>query len=308
MFKLKVIGYHDFKSKRITYQNMSKQKIEVKDLTISVLDNSYISLTDLAKARSERPAITIQNWIQTRSTINFLRIWEQLHNNDFKTLAEKDFNGFEAVEREFLQTTFTMYPSKWIAYTNAVGFQVKRGKYGGTWAHEDIALEFAAFISPEFKLYVLRAFKQLKEQEAKVLGEPFAIVRELTKANDQILKEAVEEFSVPPKLARSKKGRLYHAKEEDLINEIVYGETASTWKKRNPKKKGNLRDHATTIQLIIHNNLLSMDSRLLAWGVERDLRVHILLHMAENQFSILKENKAVKRLQERIELQKKLLE
>ena len=292
----------------ISNLRMSKQKIEVNDLAISVLDNSYISLTDLARARSERPAITIQNWIQTRSTINFLRIWEQLHNTEFKIIGEGTYKGFEAVEREFLQNTFTMYPAKWISYTNAVGFQVKRGRYGGTWAHEDIALEFAAYISPEFKLYVLRAFKQLKEQEAKALGEPFAIVRELTKANDLILKEAIEEYSVPPQLARTKKGRLYHAKEEDLINEIVYGITAAEWKRRNPKKKGNLRDQATAIQLVIHNNLLSMDARLLTWGVERELRENILLHMAENQFSILKDNKAVERLQKRMELQKKLLE
>ncbi|MEM1120011.1 MAG: KilA-N domain-containing protein [Bacteroidota bacterium] len=292
---------------------MSKKKqIKVNDLVISVLDNAYISLTDLAKFRSERPADTISNWMRSLPTIKFLGLWEQLNNADFKVVDTDHFKGYKAIEQEYLEkgNGFVLYPAKWIFYTNANGFQVKKGRYGGTWAHEEIALEFASWLSPELRLYVVKEFKRLKELEYRMIGDSFSIARELTRANNQILRETIELHKVPPNLAGTKKGRLYHASEQDLINKIVYGRTASEWRRANPDKptKANIRDFATAIQLTVHNNLLSLNSRLIKWMVEDDIRESILLHTARDQFDILKEIKAVKRLDTLIEKQRKLLE
>ena len=289
-----------------------KQKISVNDLSISVLDNEYISLTDLAKFRSERPADTISNWMRALPTIKFLGLWEQLNNKDFKVVGDDHFKGFQEIEREYMEkgNSFVLYPAKWIFYTNANGFVVKKGRYGGTWAHEEVALEFASWLSPELRLYVVKEFKRLKQLEYRMIGDSFSIARELTRANNQLMKESIELHKIPPNLAGTKKGRLYHASEQDLINKIVYGRTASEWRKANPDKpvKANIRDFATAIQLTVQNNLLSLNSRLIKWMVEDDIRESILLHTAKDQFGILKDNKAVKRIEQQIEKQKKLLE
>lgn len=291
---------------------MAKKKIKVNDLEISVLDNEYISLTDLARFRSERPADTISNWMRALPTIKFLGLWEQLNNNDFKVVGDDHFKGYAEIEQEYMNkgNGFVLYPAKWIFYTNACGFVVKKGRYGGTWANEEIALEFASWLSPELRLYVVKEFKRLKQLEYRMIGDSFSIARELTRANNQILKETIELHKIPPNLAGTKKGRLYHASEHDLINKIVYGRTAADWRRANPDKpvKANIRDFATAIELTIHNNLLGLNSRLIKWMVEDDIRESILLHTAKDQFAILKDNKAAKRLEALIEKQKKLQE
>jgi len=287
-----------------------KKKIVVNNLTISVLDNEYISLTDLARFRSERPADTISNWMRALPTIKFLGLWEQLNNADFKVVGDDHFKGYKEIEQEYLAkgNGFVLYPAKWTFYTNAKGFEVKKGRYGGTWAHEEIALEFASWLSPELRLYVVKEFKRLKELEYRMIGDSFSIARELTRANNQILKETIDLHKIPPNLAGTKKGRLYHASEQDLINKIVYGRTAAEWKRANSDKpiKANVRDFATAVQLTVQNNLLSLNSRLIKWMVEDDIRESILLHTAKDQFAILKDNKAVKRITEAIAKQKKL--
>ena len=289
-----------------------KKQIKVNDLVISVLDNEYISLTDLARFRSERPADTISSWMRGLSTIKFLGLWEQLNNPDFKVVGDDHFKGYAEIEREYMDkgNGFVLYPAKWIFYTDAKGFVVKKGRYGGTWAHEEIALEFASWLSPELRLYVVKEFKRLKELEYRMIGDSFSIARELTRANNKILKETIELHKIPPKLAGTKKGRFYHASEQDLINKIVYGRTAAEWRRANPDKptKANIRDYATAIQLTIHNNLLSLNSRIIKWMVEDDIRESILTHTARDQFAILNDSKAVKRLDKLIEKQKKLLE
>lgn len=289
-----------------------KKQLKVNDLVISVLDNAYISLTDLAKFRSERPADTISNWMRNLPTIKFLGLWEQLNNSDFKVVDTDHFKGYQAIEQEYLEkgNGFVLYPAKWIFYTNANGFEVKKGRYGGTWAHEEIALEFASWLSPELRLYVVKEFKRLKELEYRMIGDSFSIARELTRANNQILQETIELHKIPPNLAGTKKGRLYHASEQDLINKMVYGRTAAEWRRANPDKptKANIRDFASAVHLTVHNNLLSLNSRLIKWMVEDDIRESILLHTARDQFAILGENKAVKRLDALIDKQRKLLE
>ncbi len=162
---------------------MADKKINVNGVIIrlsKVADEHYINITDLARKRSERPAKTIENWMHSRATLGFLKVWEQMNNPNFKVLQEQDFKGWEQVEREFISNSFSMYPSKWMGYTNAIGFKVKRGKGGGTWAHEDIALEFASWLSPEFKVYLITEFKRLKTEEQARLGDPFNIKRFLT--------------------------------------------------------------------------------------------------------------------------------
>lgn len=287
-----------------------KKKIAVNDLVISVLENDFISLTDLARYRSERPADTISNWMRGLPTIKYLGLWEQLNNTDFKVVGDDHFKGYQAIEREYMEkgNSFVLYPAKWAFYTNSKGFLIKKGRYGGTWAHEEIALEFASWLSPKLRLYVVKEFKRLKQLEYRMIGDSFSVARELTRANNEILSQTIEMHKVPPKLAGTKKGRLYHASEQDLINKIIYGRTAAEWRKANPDKPAqtNIRDFATAVELTVHNNLLSLNSRLIKWMVEDDIRESILLHTARDQFAILKENKAVKRIEQQIEKQKKL--
>jgi len=289
-----------------------KKKITINDLSISVLDNEYISLTDLAKFRSERPADTISNWMRSLPTIRFLGLWEQINNEDFKVVGTDHFKGLRSIEEEYLEkgNAFVLYPAKWLQYTDAKGFAVKKGRYGGTWAHEEIALEFASWLSPELRLYVVQEFKRLKELEYRMLGDSYSIARELTKANNQIMKASIDLHKIPAALAGSKKGSLYHAHEQDLLNKIVYGKTAKEWKQANADKPvhTNMRDFATAIQLTVHNNLLALNSRLIKWMVEDEVRESILLLTAKDQFDILKDTKAVKRLEEQIQKQKKLRE
>ena len=283
-------------------KNTTNIKVQGATIKIVMIENEeYLSLTDIAGANDDRPDLVIQNWMRNKNTIDFLAEWERLHNNNFNSF------GFEGIRNRVGENNFSLSVKKWLQETDAVGMQAKAGRYGGTYAHKDIAFAFGYWISPRFQLYVVKEFQRLKYAEAKELGASFAIQRELAKANDQLLNSALDMYTVPPNLAGTKKGRLYHAHEQDIINVIVYGQTANEWKRQNPDKKGNQRDYATATQLVVHNNLLSMDSRLLKWMVEKEVRENILLHMARDQFEIFKQNKAVKRLQERIDKMQKLL-
>lgn len=261
----------------------------------------YICITDIARQISPKPGEVVKNYFRVRTNVEFLGEWEIVHNEFFNQ------DVFAEMRSRAGLPTFTMSAKEWIETTKAIGVEAKAGRYGGTYAHKDIAFAFAYWMQPRFQIYLIKEFQRLKYAEARALGEPFAIQRELAKANDKLLNIAVDLYEVPPHLAGTKKGRLYHAHEQDIINVIVYGETASVWKRRNPKKKGNQRDYATATQLVVHNNLLAMDAHLLKWMVEKDLRESILLHSARDQFSIFKDNKAVKRLQERIDALQKML-
>ena len=261
----------------------------------------YICITDIARQVSDKAGEVVKNYFRTRPNVGFLGEWEIVHNQFFN----KDI--FERIYNRAGEPTFTLSVKEWVERTKAIGITAKAGRYGGTYAHKDIAFAFAYWMQPRFQIYLIKEFQRLKFAEAKALGESFAIQREIAKANDKLLNIALDRYEVPSHLAGTKKGRLYHAHEQDMINLIVYGETASSWKRRNPKKNGNQRDYATATQLVVHNNLLSMGSRLLKWMVDRDLRESILLHMARDQFEIFKENKAVARLQKRIDELQKLL-
>jgi len=290
---------------------MAKKKLSVDSIPINVVDiegQYYVNITDIAKRKGDRPDIVISAWMRTRTTLNFLYTWETFNNTDFKPYKSGKHQGFETIMMEFIDPGFSMYPSKWIKYTNAKGLVVKRGRSGGSFAHELIALEFASYISAEFKFHMISEFKRLKLDEGKTLGAPWSIRRELAKVNTAILDEAIRDKLVPSKLAFTKKEKPYFASEKDMINRVVFGLSAREWKKTNPKKKGNQRDHATTEELTVLANLESLDARLLKWDCDRELREEILMQTAKDQFLIIGHNKAAQRLQTSLDKQDRLLE
>ena len=230
---------------------MSKNK-EIKVLNEAVrvqkiLKEDYISLTDIAKHKNpDDPRFIIQNWMRTRFTIEFLGIWEHLNNPDFNRVE------FEAVKNEAGSNAFVMTPTKWNKLTNAIGIVSKSGRYGGTYAHKDIAFEFASWISAEFKLYLIKEFQRLQEDEIKQLG--WDIRRNLTKINYRIHTDAIKENLIPPELSKQQVNLVY-ASEADILNMALFGKTAKQWRDENQGEKGNIRDYANVSQLVCLANL-----------------------------------------------------
>ena len=202
-------------------------------------ENEYISLTDIAKYRNDNdPRFVIQNWMRNRNTVEFLAVWEELHNPDFNRVQ------FEAVRSEAGLNRFVMTPTKWIEQTNAIGIVSKAGRYGGgTYAHSDIAMAFATWISPEFQLYIMKDYRRLKQDENSRLSLDWDLNRALSKVNYRIHTDAVKENLIPPKLTPEQIAYTY-ASEADLLNVALFGQTAKQWKNNNPGKKGNVRDDA----------------------------------------------------------------
>ena len=252
--------------------------------------DDYISLTDIARYKSDEPNDVIKNWMRTRSTIEFLGVWEELHNEDFKPVE------FERFKSEAGANAFTMSPSKWISTTNAKGIKVKRGRYGGgTYAHVDIAFEFASWISPEFKLYVIKDYQRLEADENSRLSLEWNEKRLFTKINYRIHTDAVKENLVPN--IKGKGGKFVYATEADVLNVALFGRTAKQWRDQNPDKPGNLRDGATLHQLIVLANLESMNAQLIKEGRSRQERAEYLNAMAREQLSALADNPTVKALE-----------
>ena len=205
------------------------QKVNVKDTSVSVIkydETDFISLTDIAKFKSEEPNAVIANWLRNRNTIEYLGIWETLYNTDFNPL---EFEGFK---KEAGLNAFTLSPTKWIESTNAKGIIVKSGRYGGTYAHKDIAFKFASWISVEFELYFIKEFQRLKEEEQKQLG--WSAKRELAKINYRIHTDAIKQNLIPPELTPAQKSFVY-ADEADMLNVAMFGMTAREWREANPE-------------------------------------------------------------------------
>ena len=202
-------------------------------------ENEYISLTDIAKYRNDNdPRFVIQNWMRNRNTVEFLAVWEELHNPDFNRVQ------FEAVRSEAGLNRFVMTPTKWIEQTNAIGIVSKAGRYGGgTYAHSDIAMAFATWISPEFQLYIMKDYRRLKQDENSRFSLDWNLNRALSKVNYRIHTDAVKENLIPPELTPEQIAYTY-ASEADLLNVALFGQTAKQWKNNNPGKKGNVRDDA----------------------------------------------------------------
>lgn len=248
--------------------------IHAKDAEIAVLsngdENDYISLTDIARYKSDDPAATIQNWMRSRDVIEFLGLWEELNNPEFKPL---EFEGFIAKAGA---NAFMMSPKKWVESTNAIGILSRAGRNGGTFAHRDIAFEFASWISAEFKLYIIKDYQRLKADENSRLALGWNLNRTLAKINYRIHTDAIKEMLIPPDISPRQQSITY-ANEADVLNIAMFGMTAKEWRQAHPDAKGNIRDEANLQQLIVLANLESINAELIRHGVpqtERLLRLN----------------------------------
>ncbi|MFH0752874.1 MAG: KilA-N domain-containing protein [archaeon] len=269
--------------------------IKVEGIGIGIKDidsQKYISLTDIAKKKNpDEPRFVIINWLRNRNTVEFLGIWEKIHNPDFNRA------GFDTVRSNAGLNSFTISPSKWIGETNAVGIVSKSGRYNsGTYAHEDIALEFASWISAEFKLYFIKEFRRLKCEENERLKLGWNVKRELVKINYKIHTDAIKENLIPPEIS-AKDAKIIYASEADVLNKALFGKTAKEWSETNLTKKGNMRDYANVVQLVVLANLESLNSEFIKQQLAQEERLIRLNKIAISQMKSLIENKKVRRLE-----------
>jgi hypothetical protein len=273
---------------------MAKNKtINVQGVDIVLYeDNSkdFISLTDIARHKDpEHTDTIIQNWMRNRNTIELLGFWETIYNPDFKPL---EFEGFR---KQAGLNSFVMTPKRWIESTNAIGIVSKAGRYGGTFAHKDIALEFASWISIEFKLYVIKEFQRLKDDENSRLKLEWNLQRTISKINYQIHTDAIKENLIPKEITKQQASFVY-ANEADLLNVALFGITAKEWRVKNPEKTGNIRDYATLEQLVVLSNMESINALLIEQGLTQSKRLIQLNKVAITQMKSLTESKAIKKL------------
>ena len=259
-------------------------KVTVKDTDLTILninDAEYVCITDLARYKNaEHTDDVIKNWIRNRNTIELLGIWELLHNPNFKPV---EFDGFK---KEAGLNGFVMTPKRWIEATNAIGIVSKSGRYGGTYAHRDIALEFASWISIEFKLYLLKEVQRLKEEEQKSLG--WSAKRELAKINYHIHTDAIKHNLIPAELT-PKQTSIIYANEADVLNIALFGVTAKDWRDANPDLKGNIRDYATINELICLSNMENLNAVFINEGLSQRERLIKLNQIAIQQMKVLQE-------------------
>ena len=270
-------------------------QIIVKSIKISIIkvnNMDYISLTDLAiYQNSKDPSFTIKNWLRKISTIEYIGLWEQFNNDNFNLVE------FDQIKKECGRNSFSMSPSQWIRRTNSIGLISKRGRYSyGTFAHSLIAFEFASWLSPEFKLYLINEFERLKKLEAKSIQIEWDIGRELSKINYLIHTSAIEEIIVPTLTEKQKKS--VYREEADLLNVALFGMTKEEWENKNPTlaRKGNIRDYADLIQLLILSNLESINASMIRLGLGQQERLIKLNLSAQKQIKLFKNNQFLKQL------------
>ena len=252
--------------------------------------SDHISLTDIARYRNaQEPSAVINNWMRSRSTIEFLGLWEKLSNPTFKPLE------FERFRNEAGSNYFVLSPQRWIESTQAIGITSKSGRYGGTFAHRDIAFEFASWISPEFKLYLIVEFQRLKDAENERLQLGWNLQRTLSKINYRIHTDAIKETLIPPTITKAQAGQVY-ASEADLLNVALFGHTAKQWQDAHPDAQGNQRDHATLEQLVVLTNLESLNAVFIRQGLAAPERLHKLNEIAISQMRSLLTDHHIKRL------------
>ena len=271
-----------------------KTEINVKNIPISVMrieNTEYISLTDLAKYQnSSDPSFTVKNWLRRVSTIDYVGLWEQLHNPDFNLVE------FDQIKTEYGRNSFAMSPSQWIKRTNAIGIKSKGGRYStGTFAHPDIAFEFASWLSPEFKLYLITEFERLKINENYQNQISWSVKRELSKTNYIIHTDSIKEFIVPTLTEKQK--QYVYASEADVINVALFGVTAKEWREANPNLAGNIRDYTDILHLVVLANLENLNAEMIISGMSQRERIEKLNNTARRQLEILKNNNNIKRLE-----------
>jgi hypothetical protein len=276
---------------------MTREKqgaITVQGTAVSIIKRGredYVSLTDMAKHRDDfsRAADIIKNWIRNRTTLEFLGTWEELYNPEFKVVEFDHFKTQAGLH------TFTLSPGQWVERTNAIGIYVKAGKYGGTYAHRDIAFEFGSAISPVFKIYLIAEFQRLKDEEHQRLSLEWNLQRTLAKINYRIHTDAIKEQIIPPEVTKEQSNIIY-ASEADLLNVALFGKTAGQWRAANPEATGNIRDHATLEQLVVLSNLESINALLIRQGLPQSERLVQLNQTAITQMTSLLRSEQIKRL------------
>ena len=268
-----------------------KKEIGVNGLVINLRrekGDEYISLTDIARKKNPlEPKDVVKNWLRSKSTIEFLALWEKINNPDFKGV-EIDSLLFQAGSN-----SFTLSPSKWVESTKAIGIITSAGKYGGTFAHSEIALEFASWVSPEFKLYLITEIKRLKTAESDQQNLNWSVQRTLAKINYKIQTDAIKESLVPKSLTKNQTSIIY-ANEADLLNVALFGLTAEQWKNNNPRFDGNMRDHATLEQLVVLSNMESINGLLIQQNISASERILQLNQVAISQIKSLLTAKGIK--------------
>jgi hypothetical protein len=268
-----------------------KTQIDVQGLQIGFIQleqKDYICITDIAKHKNpDAPRDIIKNWIRSKNTIELLGLWEKLHNPEFKQVE------FDLFRNEAGYNHFVLSPQKWIEATNAIGLQSKSGKYGGTYAHVDIALEFASWVSVEFKFYLIKEFQWLKSQQTQELD--WNIKRKLTKINYRIHTDAIKENLIPEYLTPQQISYVY-ANEADVLNMALFGKTAKQWRDENPDEKGNIRDYANVSQLVCLANLENLNAVFIGEGMPQHGRLKKLNQIAIGQMQILIQTNADKSL------------
>ena len=273
---------------------MSKNKtIVVKGTEIIFYNDKkedFISLTDIARYRDkERSDYILQNWMRNRSTIEFIGLWEQFNNPDFNSI---EFDGIKNISGS---NSFSLTPKRWIESTNAIGIVSKTGRYGGTFAHKDIAFEFASWLSAEFKFYLIKEFQRLKQEENNRLQLEWNFQRTLAKVNYHIHTDAIKEKLIPPALSKSQINFIY-ANEADMLNVALFGMTAAEWRNLNPGMEGNIRDYATIEQLVVLSNLESINAVLIHQGLIQSQRLEQLNQIAITQIKSLLGHKALTKM------------
>ncbi|MDR7927360.1 KilA-N domain-containing protein [Acidithiobacillus thiooxidans] len=259
-------------------------RITVRGSEIAVIrrgDEDYISLTDIAKSRSpDHPDDLIRNWLRNRNTLELLGIWEQLHNDSFNPVE------FDGIKKQAGLNSFTLTPKQWIDKTAAIGIESRAGRYGGTYAHTDVAFEFASWVSVEFKLYLIMEFQRLKEDENRRLSLAWNLNRTLAKINYRLHTDAIQAHLIPAEVT-PKQASITYANEADLLNVALFGQTAREWRDTNPDKDGNMRDHASLEQLLVLANLENMNAEFIHMELPQSDRIKRLNAIAIRQMQTL---------------------
>ena len=268
---------------------MSKINVEGSEISIIAIDNrDYISLTDMVR-NIENGSALIEKWLRNKNTIEFLGIWEEMYNTNFNSPE------FEGIKNEAGFNRFILSVKQWVEKTNSIGIVARAGRYGGTYAHKDIAFEFASWVSPYFKLYLIKEFERLKEEEQKKLE--WDIKRNLAKINYRIHTDAIKNKLVPDKLSKEKINFIY-ASEADILNVSLFGITAKEWRDENPDLKGNIRDYSDISQLVYLSNLENLNAVFINEGMSQSERLEKLNAIAIEQMKILSESESIKKLKQ----------
>jgi len=273
---------------------MKQNKLIVQDINVTLTkinNEDFISLTDIARSKnSDEPKDVVKNWLRNKNTVEFLGLWETINNENFKGVE------FDTFKNEAGSNSFTLSPTKWIKATSAIGIYSKAGKNGGTFAHVDIAFEFASWISAEFKLFLIKEFQRLKNDESQREQIGWDLKRSIAKINYKIHTDAIKENLIPNQLTPNQISFVY-ANEADILNVALFGMTAKQWRDDNPKLEGNIRDYSSVEQLVVLSNMESMNAELIKNNIPQEKRLQVLNTMAISQLKSISNINSIQKLE-----------